>query len=383
MKSKGKSQLFFPAFTAPDAVRVAKQVLNDSALVPVSEGLANELRASFEGTRFARVRRGKDDVEIVVKLPEELRRARGEVERLPVAGLGGALASGSPVGGVPGGTSLTGRSTPVPLGMVAKLYETDGPAVISRDDGERSVRIYGDVNTAEGNAGDITAAIMSKYDRPGALPPGYSVALKGDQQETAESFEGLELSLLLALFLIYMILGSLFRSVAQPLVAMSAIPFGAVGMILGHLAMGRVLSFMSLIGFVALTGIVVNDSLILIDFVNQRRREGLPLKEALLVAGRQRFRPILLTSVTTMLGLSPLTFFASGQARFLQPMAITIFFGLACSTLLILVVVPCAYGVLEDLRAFVRHPLRTLGDLSKERPMEHPPLPSPMQDLGA
>jgi multidrug efflux pump subunit AcrB len=329
--------------------------------------LAGELRASFEGTRFARVRRGKDDVEIVVKLPEELRQARGEIERLPVGGVG---------------PSLNGRSTPVPLGMVAELYETDGPAVISRDDGERSVRVYADVNATEGNSTEITSAIMEKYAEPGALPPGYSVEFKGEQQDTAESFAGLKLSLLIALFMIYMILGTLFRSVAQPIVIMSAIPFGAVGMILGHLLMGRVLSFMSLIGFVALTGIVVNDSLILIDFVNQRRREGLPLHEALLVAGRQRFRPILLTSITTMLGLSPLTFFASGQARFLQPMAITIFFGLACSTALILFVVPCAYGVLEDLRAFVRHPRGTLRALARGREVEHLPLPHSLQDLG-
>ena len=153
---------------------------------------------------------------------------------------------------------------------------------------------------------------------------------------------------------------------------MAAIPFGAVGMILGHLAMGRVISFMSLIGYLALSGIVVNDSLILQDCVNRLRATGMKLEEALLTAGRQRFRPILLTSLTTMLGLSPLTFFASGQARFLQPMAITIFFGLACSTLLILVIVPCAYGILDDLLVFLRRPFLTMRRLRRGEPVRGP-----------
>jgi multidrug efflux pump subunit AcrB len=322
--------------------------------------LGNELRAAFEGTRFARVRRGRDDVEIVVKLPEELREERGELEQLLV---------GRPPG-EPGG--------PVPLGMVARVEEGIGPAVISRDDGERSVRVSADVNKREGNAADITAAIQEKYGTPGALPRGYSLEFKGEHEDATESFAGLMVALPMSLFLIYMILGSLFRSVTQPLVIMCAIPFGAVGMILGHLVMGRALSFLSLIGFVALTGIVVNDSLILQDFVNRLRRGGRRLEDALLQAGAQRFRPIVLTSITTMLGLSPLTFFATGQARFLQPMAITIFFGLFFSTFLILVVVPCAYGVHEDLLALVRRPFRTLRALRRDEPI-HDPLPVPTE----
>lgn len=224
-----------------------------------------------------------------------------------------------------------------------------------------------DVNKQEGNAAKITAAIEERYADIGQRYPGTSIDLQGEAEDAAESFDGLLSSLVLALFLIYMILGSLFQSLLKPLVVMAAIPFGAVGMVLGHLWMDRPLSFMSLIGFVALTGIVVNDSLILLDFVNQRRREGMKLVDALVLAGRQRFRPILLTSITTMLGISPLTFFASGQARFLQPMAITIFFGLFFSTFLILVIVPCAYALLEDLQVFLRHPISTSKALLANR----------------
>ena len=120
--------------------------------------------------------------------------------------------------------------------------------------------------------------------------------------------------------------------------------------------MGRTIGLMSLIGLLALTGVVVNDSLILVDFVNQRRRAGAGLMEALVEAGRLRFRPILLTSITTMLGLAPLTFFVTGQARFLQPMAISLFFGLGTATALVLVLVPCAYAILEDALALLRRP---------------------------
>ena len=161
--------------------------------------------------------------------------------------------------------------------------------------------------------------------------------------------------------LIYMILGTLFRSFLQPLVIMFIIPFAGVGMVLGHLVMDRSITLMSLIGLLALAGVVVNDSLILVDFVGQRRRAGAGFMEAVLESGRLRFRPIVLTSVTTMLGLAPLTFFASGQARFLQPMAISIFFGLAVATLLILVLVPVATVILEDLLGIGRGAGRRVG----------------------
>ncbi len=324
--------------------------------------LGRELRAAFEGVRYSRVRRGKDDVEIVVKLPEELRGERGILSRLRVP----VPATGA--GGEPGR---------VPFGLVADVHEADGVALITRDDGERSLRITADVNKALGNTAEITAAIADEF---GELPdhPGYTMEFKGEQQETSESFGDLKNAFLITALLVYMILGMLFQSFLKPVVIMLAVPFGYIGMVTGHLAMDRPLSFMSFIGLVALSGIVVNDSLILVDFVNQRRRAGEDLVTALLTAGRHRFRPILLTSITTMLGLSPLTFFASGQARFLQPMAITIFFGLACSTFLILIVIPCAYAALEDLTTLVRHPLRSLRQMWRNRTIHDlEPEPSP------
>jgi multidrug efflux pump subunit AcrB len=251
---------------------------------------------------------------------------------------------------------------------------------ITRADGRRSVRVIADVDKAKVSAREVTGRIREEFLGDGgaaalAAPGGgWDLVFEGDEEETAESLEGLTSAGLVALLVMYMILGTLFRSMTQPFVIMLAIPLATIGVVVGHLLMQRGLSFMSLIGVLALAGIVVNDSLILIDLVNRKRREGAELLEALREGGRRRFRPIVLTSVTTMLGLSPLTFFASGQARFLQPMAISVFFGLALTTFLILVVIPCAYAILDDLHEL---PRRLLGRRKRSGGSE---FPGPEQD---
>jgi multidrug efflux pump subunit AcrB len=236
----------------------------------------------------------------------------------------------------------------VPLFVAADLVYDRGPATITRDGLQRSVTVTADVNKSEGNAADITAVMVERWQSMASEYPGYSLDIKGDAEETSEALAGLTLASGIALVLIYLILGTLFRSFFQPLVIMFIIPFASLGMVVGHGIMGVSITLLSLIGLLALIGVVVNDSLILVDFANWRRAQGDGLVPALLEAGRLRFRPILLTSVTTMLGLSPLTFFVSGDARFLQPMAISIFYGLGAATLLVLVLVPCCYAVLAD-----------------------------------
>jgi len=306
--------------------------------------LAAELRTAYEGTEVGRLRRGKDDVEVVVKLPEELRAERGAFDELRVS---------------------TPAGVRVPLNSVAHVIEGATPAVIERHGRERSVRVFADIDKDVTSSADVTLALLSEFGDLDRERPGYSFSFEGDEEETREAFAGLRVSGLLALAAIYVILGALFKSWTQPGVIMFAIPFGAIGMIVGHLVMGRDLSFMSFIGLLALSGIVVNDSLILVDTVNRKRAEGQALVPALVGAGVQRFRPILLTSLTTMLGLLPLTFFATGQARFLQPMAISLFFGLAFATFLILVLVPCTYAILQDGLAWVRRPFATTRKLAR------------------
>lgn len=195
---------------------------------------------------------------------------------------------------------------------------------------------------------------------------GGRLEVAGDYEDTARSLRALQLAGALALALIYLILGTLFRSYTQSLVVMFVIPFATIGVIGGHWLLGRAITMMSLIGLLALTGIVVNDSLILLDTINQERARGTPLAEAIVQSVCRRFRPILLTSVTAMLGVLPLTFFATGQARFLQPMAISVFFGLSLSTLFVLVIAPCAYAALDDILSLPRRLRRARPDSQPE-----------------
>ncbi|MFT7462053.1 MAG: multidrug efflux pump subunit AcrB [Pseudohongiellaceae bacterium] len=302
-------------------------------------GLARELRAAFEGTRYANLRQGDDDVEVIVKFHEELRGLRGALDGLRVS--------------VPSSDPMNPEPLRVPLSSVARFEEQTGLLEITRDDGRGSLHVVADVNKKLTSSSEVIAQIVERFEDVPQRWPGCEIVFEGDQKETNEAVGGLIAAGTLALLVMYVILGTLFRSMTQPVVIMLAIPLSCIGVVTGHLVMQRDLSFMSLIGLLALAGVVVNDSLILIDLVNRRRQAGDGLVEAIHTAGRQRFRPILLTSVTTMLGLAPLTFFASGQARFLQPMAISVFFGLATTTILILAVIPCAYGILDDLLGFL------------------------------
>ena len=315
--------------------------------------LARQLRTAFEGTEVASLRRGSDDVAILVKHPEADRSRAGVLGNLRVA----LPASDAAI--------LPGR---VPLRDVADLIQTVGPASVSHEERLRSVIVSADVDEKEGNSTRILRSLDEDMVDLFAGKAGYSVRVRGQAEEQAKSLAGLGAAAVISGLLIYLVLGTLFQSFLQPMVIMFIIPFAGVGMILGHALMDRSITLMSLIGLLALAGVVVNDSLILVDFIGQRRRQGVALMTAVLDSGRLRFRPILLTSVTTMLGLLPLTFFATGQARFLQPMAISIFFGLSLATFLILILVPVAYLVLEDIVGlFRRAPLSTMVEAGYRR----------------
>ena len=179
--------------------------------------------------------------------------------------------------------------------------------------------------------------------------PGLSYRLEGDEKRRKESIDSLRRGYLLALMGIYLLLATQFRSYIQPVIIMIAIPFGLIGAVIGHLSMGFDLTLISLFGMVAVTGIVVNDSLILIDFINRAVRGGSPLEEAVETSGKARFRPVILTSVTTIAALLPLMLERSFQAQFLIPMAISITFGLLIATFLTLLLVPALYLIVKDV----------------------------------
>jgi multidrug efflux pump subunit AcrB len=242
----------------------------------------------------------------------------------------------------------------VPLEEVAELTTDRGYSTLTRVDGKRAFSVFAQVDEDVANVAQITANLAPELAELPKRFPGITVSFEGRKEETRESLAGLKTGFLVAILLIYCIVAIVFRSYVQPLLVMIAIPISFVGVVFGHALMGYPLTILSLIGSVALAGIVVNDSLILVDLINRKRREGLPVWDAVLLGSKLRLRAILLTSVTTIAGLGPLMLETSFQAQFLIPMAIAICFGLAFATFLVLGVVPCLYLLLSDIGGLAR-----------------------------
>ena len=309
--------------------------------------IARQVQQAFLGVEASTIQRRDEDVPIVVRFPQAARRS---LETL--AGMKISLPSGEKVF----------------LRDVAHLETAIGTSKIRRDDQKRTITVLADVDTREANAFQVAQRLKREFADVGGKVPGYRVVVKGERQEAEASLAALPRISLIAFMLIYFILGSLFQSFIQPLIVMAAIPFALDGVVIGHLMMGEPLSFLSMMGLVALVGVVVNDSLILVDFINRSREAGVPRDEAIFASGTARLRPVLLTTITTVGGLTPLAFFSSGQAKFLSPMAISVVWGLSFATLLTLILVPCLYAMLDDLKVLVR---RKLGlAVPAEAPME-------------
>jgi multidrug efflux pump subunit AcrB len=246
-----------------------------------------------------------------------------------------------------------GDGTLVPFSEVARIKEGRAYATIKRKDLKRTVTVSADVDQAVGNArwiSDELAAIFPQLEREF---PGVSFEFGGQAREFAKSFDSLRRDFIIAALLIFVILTALFKSYVQPLIVMTAIPFGIIGAVAGHFAMGYPITILSLIGLVALSGIVVNDSLILVDWINRRRAEGVSAYEAIIQGGRARMRAIMLTSITTILGLAPLLLETSFQARFLIPMGISIAAGVAFATVLTLLAIPALYMIAVDMKQLI------------------------------
>ena len=313
--------------------------------------LAGQVNQGFYGAEALRLQRGRDDVRVVIRYPEAERRSLGDLDNIRIR---------------------TPNGSEVPFGEVATATLRRGFAVINRTDRQRALSVTADVDSTKANAEKILAALDEGFlPRLLADYENMRYSFEGQHKETQRSVGSLFRGFIIAMLLVYTILAVIFRSYAQPLVVMSVIPFGFIGAVVGHLIMGHVLSLISLFGLVALSGVLVNDSLVLVDFINRARRQGTPLFEAVLAGGQQRFRAIILTSVTTVAGLSPILFEKSVQAQFLIPMAISMSFGLMGATVLVLVLVPALYLLLHDVQSIGRW-LRT-GTFA-EKPHEPAPV---------
>ena len=293
--------------------------------------IADAVRTGYLGLEVMQVNWKADRYPVRVIYPDSIREDGGGLNRLPIV-----LENG--------GT--------VYLGEVANIELGRGLGSVQRRNLQRLSLITAEVDKDIITPLEVNELINQEFKDISEKHAGYSILHLGEKKESQDSFNDIGNMLVIALAIIFFILAALFKSLLDPFVIMFAIPFAIVGVIIGHMIFGYNLQFLSMIGFLALTGIVVNDSLILIDFAKKRRAEGASCFDALVDAGRVRIRPILLTTITTFLGISPLIFFASGQTAFLSPMAISLGFGLIFATVLILVVLPCFYMVADDIRNF-------------------------------
>ena len=293
-------------------------------------GLARQVRQAFYGEEALRIQRGRDDVKVMVRYADQQRSSLSGFDDMRIR---------------------TSAGQEIPIEEVADIAHGRAYSTINRVDRKRTVTVISDIDETTANASQIVADLKANF-LPGLVErySGVSFDLEGQAKRTGESIDSLKSGYLLAMMGIFLLLASQFRSYIQPVIIMMAIPFGLIGAVFGHLVMGMEFTIISIFGIVALSGIVVNDALILIDFINRAVRSGVDIETAVVESGKARFRPVLLTSITTIAGLLPILLETSFQAQFLIPMAISICFGLLAATMLTLLYVPALYLIIRDVR---------------------------------
>ena len=319
--------------------------------------LGKQVRAAFYGVEAQRIQRDRDDIKVMVRYPSDERQSVENLEELRIRTASGAE---------------------VPFEEVAEFEIASGFSTITRVDRRRVLNITADADKevadlelikadlsdiqpffTEGALAKIEESLrkyLGRSPRNGFITellkdyPGVAWSFEGEAREQADIFKSLAQMTLIAMFIIYGLLAVPLKSYLQPFIVMVVIPFGLIGAILGHMLLGQAMSILSILGLVALAGVVVNDSLVLVDFINLERTEGIPIRKAIEEAGTKRFRPIVLTSLTTFVGLLPLLFETSLQAQFLIPMATSLSFGVLFATFMTLLLVPAFYSILEDVK---------------------------------
>jgi multidrug efflux pump subunit AcrB len=292
--------------------------------------IARQVRQAFYGEEVQRLQRGSDTLKVMVRYPIEDRRSVATLENMLIR---------------------TAAGQAIAIGEVAEIELGLGLTAISRIDRERTVTITADVDAAKAQSGTVIADLTGNYI-PELLTRYSKVkfGLGGASEEERTLMNRMILGFVASLFLIYGLLAVPLKSYVQPLIIMAVIPFGFIGAVVGHIVFDVAISMLSIFGLIALAGVVVNDSLILVEFVNRAREEEKSIDEALASAGKQRFRAILLTTMTTFVGLLPMLFETSTQAQFVIPMALSLSFGIVFATAITLVLIPCLYRVIYDLR---------------------------------
>ncbi len=301
------------------------------------EKLARQVRQAFYGAQAQRIQRGKDEIKVMVRFPPEHRNSISSLEGMRIR---------------------TDDGIEVPFETVADMEFKRGYSTIIRKDFKRVVNVTAKVNKSTTEPQTvITSIINSSLPELKSKYPDTLYSLEGESRDQQESMASLRQNSILALILIYALMAIPLKSYSKPLIIMSVIPFGVVGAILGHWIMSAIandmpISILSLCGIIALAGVVVNDSLVMVDFINKNEAKGQPKMDAVREAGAARFRAILLTSLTTFFGLVPILMEKSLQAKFLIPMATSLAFGILFATAITLFLIPSLYLILEDTKTF-------------------------------
>lgn len=285
--------------------------------------VSSQVRQALFGFEAQRIQRGFDELKVMVRYPPEDRESLNDVSSLPI--------------------SVNNQRGTIPLSELTTFKTTNSAASIYRDKQRRSVSVTADLDKANVNEKVLTKDLVEYLERYFAAEPELSYSLEGQAESEREANSSFLLGFLLVLAAIYALLAIPFKSFSQPFIVMSIIPLAIVGAIIGHLVLGLSFSMLSVMGILALTGIVVNDSLVLVDYINQQRKKGVPILEAVLIAGEVRFRPVILTSLTTFVGLLPLMVTSDTQSQALVPMAVSLGFGILFATVITLILIPVNY----------------------------------------
>ena len=304
------------------------------ALGLTMSSLGRQVRQAFYGEEAQRIQRGKDELKVMVRYPIEERKSVADLENMRIR---------------------TPSGEEVPFASVAEVSFGKGYSTITRLDRERTITVSANVDLQSVEPQEIIRSISTEFI-PELLSrhPGVKFGLEGASEEQTQFLMDLGIAFIAALFLIYALIAIPLHSYSQPLIIMSVIPFGLIGAVVGHVMMGMAISMFSMFGLIALAGVVVNDSLILVDFINKARLEGVSVRDAVLQSGTARFRAIVLTSFTTAAGLLPILFETSSQAQFVIPTAVSISFGIVFATIITLFLIPSLYMLQEDGFAAIR-----------------------------
>lgn len=291
--------------------------------------IAASLRNAFEGSIATSIKKTKaeEEINVRVRIPDEQRTDKAIFDNLFIPNLRGGL---------------------IPLKNVAHIEQTQGLRSITHLDGKRYLQIAASVDQKKIKSEQLVKNVLTKFHRIAKDYPGYSIRIGGEEKENQEAFAGLRAALLIAVLAIFMILATLFKSLIQPFIVMLTIPFALIGVVIALLVHQEPLSLLSFIGIVGLAGVVVNDSIVLVDFINKLRQKGVSRRNSIIQSGMLRFRPVMLTTLTTVAGLSTVAYGIGGFDPFLRPMALSIAWGLAFATALTLIVMPCFYAIVDD-----------------------------------